>query len=102
MGSFSLCLSNMKRNGRIYVFLTIQLFAGFSKSCDCNADNLLLNKMDKLNEDIAKLVRDDMHFDASHVARGPSDFMSNGFVFKRSEGDGEHEGEKRGFGGYLN
>merc|ERR1712117_573882 len=105
MGSFRLCVSSMQRVCTGIVLLSVQLFAGFSKSCDCNAENLLLNRLDKLNEDIAKLVRDDMHFDGNHVAFGPSDIMSNGFVYRRKRSENEVEDEddkKRAFGGYLN
>ena len=90
----------MKRIFGIFVVLSIQLFVRFSESCDCNAENLLLNRLDKLNEDIAKLVRDDMHFDGNHVALGPTDFMSNGFVYRRKRSDDEDA--KRSFGGWMN
>merc|ERR1712178_527170 len=100
MGSFGSFVLDMKRT--VFVFLSIQLLSGFSKGCECHKENLLLNRLDKLNEDIAKLVRDDLHFDGSHVAAlGPSDFMSNGFMYKKKRSDDLVE-EKRAFGGWMN
>merc|ERR1711972_259383 len=100
MGSFGLFVLDMKRI--IVVFLSVQFLAGFSKGCECHKENLLLNRLDKLNEDIAKLVRDDLHFDGSHVAAlGPSDFMSNGFMYRKKRSDDLGE-EKRAFGGWMN
>merc|ERR1711972_496014 len=100
MGSFGLFVLDMKRV--IVVILSVQLLAGFSKGCECHKENLLLNRLDKLNEDIAKLVRDDLHFDGSHVAAlGPSDFMSNGFMYRKKRSDDLGE-EKRAFGGWKN
>merc|ERR1711972_193801 len=101
MGSFGLFVLDMKRV--IVVILSVQLLAGFSKGCECHKENLLLNRLDKLNEDIAKLVRDDLHFDGSHVAAlGPSDFMSNGFMYRKKRSEDDLGGEKRAFGGWMN
>merc|ERR1711879_871335 len=109
MGVFSLGHLKSEDMNRFWVVI----LSGLGMACDCDDTQLLLNQLDRIDRDIAKLVTEDLHFDYKYVhpVGGPSDFIiEENPLRKRSDDDTIMSGympmnpwadEKRSLGGWV-